>query len=158
MPTEQISKTASLFWHHEFSLEQKKRLERIREAVADAYPVSQDDWEEGFRKDAAPEREIALWERVAKFYRYFADKRVPSIAGRKELLNYLLFGCAGGCESGRAAQKDLKHIGRKLAETILGCYLFDTFSPDDPVNHPPEQLGEDEDPRPWLPGSTPFGA
>ena len=150
MPTAQISKTVSLFWHHEFSLEQKQRLERIREAVADAYPISQDDWEEGFRKDAAPGREIALWERVAKFYRYFADKRVPSIAGREELLNYVLFACAGGYKSGHAAQKQLKHIDPKLAETILGCYLFDTFSLDDPLAYPPEQLAEDEDPRPWL--------
>jgi hypothetical protein len=99
-----------------------------------------------------PKREIALWEpHVAKFYRYFADRRVPSTPGRKELLNYLLFACAGGCESGRAAQKRLKYIEPKLADTILGCYLLDTFSLDDPVNYPPEQLGEDEDPRPWLP-------
>jgi len=36
----------------------------------------------GFRKDAAPEREIDLWEHVAKFYTYFTNKRVPSIDGR----------------------------------------------------------------------------
>jgi len=36
-------------------------------------------------------------------------------------------------------------------------YLFDTFSLDDPVTFPPEQLAEDEDPRPWLGGATPSG-
>jgi len=61
-----------------------------------------------------------------------------------------LFQCAAGYEAGRAAQKQLKHIEPKLADTILGCYIFDTFSLDDPVNYPPEQPDEDKDPRPWL--------
>ena len=54
VPTAQVSSTAELCWHYEFSLAQKQRLEAIREAVADAFPISQDDWEDGFRKDASP--------------------------------------------------------------------------------------------------------
>jgi hypothetical protein len=140
----------------ELSLEQKQRLAIIRNAIADVYAVSQDDWEQQFRRNAAPERKIAVWEHVTKFYTYFAEKRIATIAGHKELLEYL-FQCAMGYGAGHAAQKRLKHIESKLAQTILGCYLFDTFSLDDPVAYPPEQLAEDEDPRPWLDGSTPAG-
>ena len=40
------------------------------------------------------------------------------------------------------------HIEANLADTILGCCIFRTFSLDDPVSHPRE---EDEDnPCPWL--------
>jgi hypothetical protein len=138
VPTAEINSTAELFWNYDFPLETKRRLNAIREAVADAFPISQDDWEDGFRKDAAPEREIALWEHVAKFYTYFANKRLPSIAARQELLTYL-FACAGGYDAGRVAQKDLKHIATDLAETIQGCYIFDSFSLDDPVNYPPDE-------------------
>ena len=138
VPTASISSEAELFWNYEFPLATKERLERMREALVDAYPISQDDWEDGFRKDANPEQEIRLWEYITKFYTYFANKRVPSIAGRKELLSYLL-ACAGGYESGHAAQARLKHIGPEMANTILGCYLFDTFSLDDPVAYPPDE-------------------
>jgi hypothetical protein len=152
--TDQINSNVELFWNYEFSLERKQRLAAIREVIADAYPVSQDDWEDGFRKDAAPEREIALWEHVTKFYSYFASKGVPTIEGRKELLSFL-FQCAAGYEAGRAAKQHLKHIEAKLADTIQGCYIFDTFSLDDPVNYPPEE-GDDQDdhPGPWLAGSN----
>jgi hypothetical protein len=145
----QINSNVELFWNHEFSLAQKQLLAAIREAVADAFPISRDDWEDGFRKGAAPEREIALWEHVTKFYSYFASKRVPTIAGRKELLSFL-FQCAAGYEAGHAARQDLKHIESKLAETIQGCYIFDTFSLDDPVNFPPEEGDKDDDRRPGL--------
>jgi hypothetical protein len=131
--SDQISKSASVAWHYEFSLAQKERLEKIRLAVADAFPISQDDWEDGFRKDAAPEREIALWEHVAKFYAHFAGGRIPSPDARKELLGFL-FACAEGYKTAREAQSRLKHIEPQLADTILGCYLFDTFSLDDSTN------------------------
>lgn len=142
VPIAQINSEVELFWRYEFSLDQKQRLAAIREAVADAYPISQDDWEDGFRKDAAPEREIALWEHVAKFYTYFSDKRLPQIEARKELLNFL-FACAGGYDSGFAARKTLKHIEPDLAETIHGCYIFDSFSLDDPENYPPDESEPD---------------
>jgi hypothetical protein len=63
---------------------------------------------------------------------------VPTIAGRRELLTYLL-ACTSGYDSGRAAQARLKHISAELAETIQVCYIFDTFSLDDPVAYPPEE-------------------
>jgi len=140
VPTDSIAST-ELFWNYEFPLATKQRLERMREALAEVYPMSQDDWEAGFRKDANPEREIALWEYVTKFYMYFANKRVPSAAGRQELLTYLL-ACADGYDSGKAARSRLKHISVELAETIQGCYIFDTFSLDDPVAYPPEENEE----------------
>jgi hypothetical protein len=140
VPTESVAST-ELFWNYEFPLATKERLERMRQALADAHPISQEDWEDGFRKDANPEREIALWEHVTKFYTYFANKRVPTIAGRRELLTYLL-ACTGGYDSGRAAQSRLKQISAELAETIQGCYIFDTFSLDDPVAYPPDENEE----------------
>ncbi len=133
-----VNSSVEVSSHHEFTVLQKLRLEAIREAVADAYPISQYDWEEGFRKDAAPEREIALWERVAKFYTYFASKRVPSIEGRQELLSFL-FACVESYASGRAAQQQLQYIEPALAETIFGCQLFDSFALDDPKSYPPDE-------------------
>jgi hypothetical protein len=53
-------------------------IEVIRVAFAEHDPLSMDEWENGFRRDATPEREIALWLRAAEIYRMFtADEVSP---------------------------------------------------------------------------------
>jgi hypothetical protein len=46
-------------------------IEVINAAFAEHDPLSMDEWEDGFRRDATPEREIALWLRAAEIYRAF---------------------------------------------------------------------------------------
>jgi hypothetical protein len=50
----------------------RDRIRGIREAFAEHRSLSFEEWEDGFRRDATPEREIALWSRAAEVYKEFA--------------------------------------------------------------------------------------
>jgi hypothetical protein len=47
-------------------------LRQIQAAFAEHRPLSLEEWEDGFRRDANPEREIALWSHAADVYTAFA--------------------------------------------------------------------------------------
>src|SRR4051812_12718202 len=47
--------------HPSFSEDIRAYIRQIQEAFAEHRPLSFEEWEEGFRRDANPEREIAIW-------------------------------------------------------------------------------------------------
>jgi hypothetical protein len=59
-------------------------IRQIQEAFAEQRPLSFEEWEEGFRRDATPEREIALWSHAADVYTVFAG-REPSAQRRRDV-------------------------------------------------------------------------
>src|SRR5262249_61037909 len=52
-------------------------LKTIRDTFADVRPLSLEGWEGGFRCDAHPEKEIALWLNMAAAYRHFTRHLTP---------------------------------------------------------------------------------
>lgn len=54
----------------------RAHIRRIQEAFAEQRPLSFEEWEDGFRRDAYPEQEIAIWSHAADVYRAFADNEV----------------------------------------------------------------------------------
>lgn len=59
--------------HEPFSDEIRDYLTRIRTAFFEHRNLSIDEWEDGFRRDASPEREIALWSHAADVYVQFTS-------------------------------------------------------------------------------------
>ena len=59
-------------------------IRQIQEAFAEHRPLSFEEWEDGFRRDANPEREIALWSHAADVYTAFAGGE-PSPGRRKDV-------------------------------------------------------------------------
>ena len=59
-------------------------IRQIDEAFGEHRQLSFDDWEDGFRRDAKPEREIALWSHAADVYTAFASGE-PSPERRKDM-------------------------------------------------------------------------
>jgi hypothetical protein len=59
-------------------------IRQIQEAFAEQRPLSFEEWEEGFRRDATPEREIALWSHAADIYTAFAGSE-PSAQRRRDV-------------------------------------------------------------------------
>jgi hypothetical protein len=49
-------------------------IRQIQEAFAEHRSLSFDEWEDGFRRDASPEREIAIWSHAADIYTAFAGR------------------------------------------------------------------------------------
>ena len=58
--------------HPPFDEGVRENVRRIQEAFAEHRPLTFEDWEDGFRRDAHPEREIALWSHAADVYTAFA--------------------------------------------------------------------------------------
>jgi hypothetical protein len=58
--------------HPEFDEGIRDYIRQIQAAFAEQRPLSFDEWEDGFRRDANPEREIAIWSHAADVYAAFA--------------------------------------------------------------------------------------
>lgn len=54
--------------HSEFDEETRDLIRQIQKAFAEQRPLSLEEWEDGFRRDANPNREIALWTHAANVF------------------------------------------------------------------------------------------
>ena len=62
--------------HAPFSEPIRDRIKKIQNAFSEHYPLSFEEWEDGFRRDTSPAKEIALWLYAADVYMQFAaDER-----------------------------------------------------------------------------------
>lgn len=59
--------------HQELPEELRKRIRDLYPIIRDVYESSLDKWEEGFKYDTNPDKEIASWERVAKTFQHFSE-------------------------------------------------------------------------------------
>jgi hypothetical protein len=68
--------------HAEFDEGIRDYIRRIQAAFAEHHPLSFEEWEDGFRRDATPEREIAMWLHAANIYTVFTAEE--SDAARRQ--------------------------------------------------------------------------
>jgi hypothetical protein len=64
-------------------------LRDLKAQLDEVYPMSLEQWEDGFLRDAHPEQEIALWLHVADIYSRFTGERSLSLEQRKEYFRFL---------------------------------------------------------------------
>lgn len=70
--------------------EQEQRIRRIREIFTEVRPSPEEKWFDDFKRDADPDREIAIWERMARAYQQYCSKRQISREAKKEVFTLLL--------------------------------------------------------------------
>jgi hypothetical protein len=70
--------------HAPFDERVRAYIHQIHETFGEHRHLSFDEWEDGFRRDAKPEREIALWSHAADVYTVFACDE-PSPERRKDV-------------------------------------------------------------------------
>jgi hypothetical protein len=68
--------------HPPFEASVRAYIRQIQEAFAEQRSLSFDEWEDGFRRDASPEREIALWSDAAHVYTAFALRERSAVRRR----------------------------------------------------------------------------
>jgi hypothetical protein len=86
---------------------------RLSETFAEVHPITPEQWEDGFRRDAEPLSKFADWVRIADAYERFAG-RLKSPDGRLDLL-HLLLACVHGRERAFFTA-DPRALPRALAE------------------------------------------
>lgn len=60
--------------HPPFDEEVREYIRQIKSVFAEHRPLTMDEWEDGFRRDADPAREIALWSHAADVYQAFVSQ------------------------------------------------------------------------------------
>lgn len=88
----------------------EKQLERVRylqSVFREVDPTPLEKWIEDFRRDENPDREIAVWEGMAKPYEVFAASRDLTLAAKKEVYGVVLM------RSGAPDAEVLKHLDLK---------------------------------------------
>ncbi|WP_257169424.1 toll/interleukin-1 receptor domain-containing protein [Bradyrhizobium sp. SRS-191] len=132
----------SPFRHLRLSSELLSRVRLIRAALLEVHPLSMEAWIDGFRRDTNPDREIAIWERIASTYLECAYLRAP--AERQKIFEEV-FGSIGlGIEQG--VSDEIIHrssIDRPIESSEVERYPTELFDPDDRELSSPENLVAD---------------
>jgi hypothetical protein len=75
--------------HPPFGEDVRDHIRQIQAAFAEHRALSFEEWEDGFRRDARPEREIAIWSHAADVYQVFATQE-PSPERRKDIYRVIV--------------------------------------------------------------------
>lgn len=76
--------------HQSFGEEYRPLFERMIRVFADVFPGSAQEWEDDFRRDLNPEREMDIWSKIADCYEHFTDGRDMDLARKKEIFSVFL--------------------------------------------------------------------
>ena len=94
----------------------KPIFQKLHDTFNEHYPMSPEGWEEGFRRDAFPLQEIALWVHAAEVYRaHVTEAMLPE--KRKDVFGVII-GCMVGGVHESAALEDAEV--RAIVEAFIG--------------------------------------
>ena len=107
----QLAKIASLkpgqIRHQGLSPKQMERIYKLRDTLAEVEHSSIEKWVDNFKRDANPDKELAVWERIADGYTRYCTKRLLSIEAKKDVFQLLLL------RSMASEQEVLNHVKLK---------------------------------------------
>jgi hypothetical protein len=78
------------YQHPPFGPEVRAVFAQLNAAFDEVYPRTIDEWEDGFRRDRNPEREIAIWLHIAEVYETLTCERPLSLEAKQDYLKILL--------------------------------------------------------------------
>ena len=103
--------------HPPFGQELLAYCRQIHDAFAEHRPLSLDEWEDGFRRDAHPEKEIALWLHAAEVYTAYAGSE-PSPVRRKDYYRVIVT-CLTASPDSVWHALELQSLGREEAQEMI---------------------------------------
>jgi hypothetical protein len=100
----------------------RDHIRRIQNVFAEHRSLSFEQWEDGFRRDARPEKQIAIWSHAADVYRAFADNEI-SPEKRKEFYRVIL-ACLTSSRDSVWYVLQLEVLSRSEAETVIERFYW----------------------------------
>jgi hypothetical protein len=67
-----------------------ERIHKLRGALAEVERSPIEKWVDNFKRDADPDRELAVWEKIADGYTRYCSKRPLSIEAKEDVFQLLL--------------------------------------------------------------------
>lgn len=111
----------SEYQHPPFSEERRRQIRLIMASLDEVSEWSFEKWEDGFRRDANPDRELAIWTYIANVYRDYVSARDFTLDQKKDLF-LLFFTCS--MTRKESVMKDLKPTSISLAEAEKAVEAF----------------------------------
>jgi hypothetical protein len=97
-----------------------ERIHRLEETFAEVYPLTHEEWLDGFKRDLDPENEITIWENIAFAYTQFLNSGDFGADARNEAFRLLLIRSSTSDIESQLA--DLKHLTEDQARSLLVLY------------------------------------
>jgi len=94
----------------------------IQEPLAEVHPMTLDKWEDGFRRDNNPEREIGVWCRIATRFVKFSNSENLNRAQRQECFTVML-NCTTCPEDKVLEVVKLEALTRKQAQCVIEAFI-----------------------------------
>jgi hypothetical protein len=92
-------------------------LDQIYEIIREVYPVTPEEWLDGFLRDANPENEVRIWWIMAQaFKEYTVDITIPD--RRQDVFNLILSAFTNGPDAALATVP-LRELPRQKAQEII---------------------------------------
>jgi hypothetical protein len=107
--------------HPPFDEGTRDYIRQIHEAFAEQRSLSLDEWEDGFRQDAKPEREIAIWSHAADIYTAFAVSET-SAERRRDIYRCIVACLTSGPDTVWHVLRP-KVLGRAEAEQVVNRFF-----------------------------------
>ena len=76
--------------HEQLSEEQLRRIKKLHETFTEVDSSSFEKWIDGFKRDANPDSEIAIWERVANAYTSYCSRRQLTLEAKGDVFQALV--------------------------------------------------------------------
>ena len=76
--------------HEQLSEEQLRRIKKLQETFAEVDSSSLEKWIDNFKRDANPDSEIAVWERVANAYTRYCSRRQLTLEAKGDVFQALV--------------------------------------------------------------------
>ena len=95
------------YTHPPFSGDRRERVLSLANAFPDVYERTYDFWEDGFRRDSNPDREIAIWMHIVAIYNAHVDAYTQE--ARQELFS-LIVACSNA---------DMESIGSVFNRSLI---------------------------------------
>jgi len=97
------------------------RIVAFENVFADVYPVTHEQWLDGFKRDMDPEREVAVWEEIASALKTFTAGRPLSKEVRAEAFGLLLVRSSSGAEEALKQAKQ-RHLSLEESRKVVNLY------------------------------------
>jgi hypothetical protein len=100
----------------------REQLRRLYETFQDVYPKTLEEWEDGFRRDMHPEREIALWEYMATVFEHFTAGRSLNPEQRRDIYLVILT-CMNNGKENVLVTTNPQTLSRKQVNEIVEFFF-----------------------------------
>lgn len=109
------------YQHPPFSEEIKQRLQKIKNDLDEVYPSSLEAWEDDFRRDRYPEKEIALWSHIGEVYQKLTSGKKLKLTKKKDYFRTLI-ACTAYPRDHVFGILKPKFISRREAEKAIALF------------------------------------